>query len=47
MYLAVFGFAHVIDGLPFHLGCFRPLWDARRQTFADSICDAVLVHADF
>jgi uncharacterized RDD family membrane protein YckC len=38
--------AHVLDGLPFHLGYFRPLWVARRQTFADSICDAVVVHAD-
>jgi uncharacterized RDD family membrane protein YckC len=37
--------AHVIDGLPFYLGYFRPLWDARRQTFADSICDTVVVHA--
>jgi uncharacterized RDD family membrane protein YckC len=38
--------AHVIDGLPFYLGYFRPLWDARRQTFADSICETVVVRAD-
>lgn len=38
--------AHVIDALPFYLGYFRPLWDARRQTFADPVCDTVVVHAD-
>jgi uncharacterized RDD family membrane protein YckC len=35
-------FAHVVDGI-LALGYLRPLWDPRRQTFADSMCDTVVV----
>ncbi|WP_181442362.1 RDD family protein [Streptomyces tateyamensis] len=27
--------AHALDSLPFFLGWFWPIWDRRRQTFAD------------
>ncbi len=29
--------AHVLDSLPCYLGWFWPLWDAKRQTFADKL----------
>jgi uncharacterized RDD family membrane protein YckC len=35
--------AHVIDGLPCYLGYLWPLWDDKRQTFADKICSTVVV----
>ena len=35
--------AHVLDSLPFYLGYLWPLWDERRQTFADKVCDTVVV----
>ncbi|MGY2011683.1 RDD family protein [Nocardia gipuzkoensis] len=34
--------AHVADALPFCLGYLWPLWDARRQTFADKLCGTVV-----
>jgi uncharacterized RDD family membrane protein YckC len=37
-------FAHVFDGV-LAVGYLRPLWDARRQTFADSMCDTLVVRA--
>jgi len=33
---------HIADG-PLLLGCLWPLWDARRQTFADKILDTVVI----
>jgi uncharacterized RDD family membrane protein YckC len=37
---------HVVDAIPFYLGYLWPLWDDRKQTFADKICDTVVVPAD-
>ena len=36
---------HFIDGLPCYLGYLWPLWDSRRQTFADKIVGTVVVRA--
>ena len=35
--------AHVIDGLPCYIGYLWPLWDAKKQTFADKIVGTVVV----
>ena len=32
--------AHVLDGF-FYIGYLWPLWDAKRQTFADKVCGTV------
>jgi uncharacterized RDD family membrane protein YckC len=37
--------AHILDGLPFYIGYLFPLWDAKRQTFADKILKTVVVPA--
>ncbi|MCE3551255.1 RDD family protein [Pseudonocardia sp. RS11V-5] len=37
--------AHVLDAAPLYLGYLWPLWDERRQTFADKVCDTVVVRA--
>jgi uncharacterized RDD family membrane protein YckC len=34
--------AHIVDGF-FYLGYLWPLWDAKRQTFADKICSTVVL----
>ena len=34
---------HVLDSLPCYLGYLWPLWDAKRQTFADKIMSTVVV----
>jgi uncharacterized RDD family membrane protein YckC len=34
---------HILDGLPCYIGYLWPLWDARRQTFADKIIGTVVV----
>jgi uncharacterized RDD family membrane protein YckC len=34
--------AHVVDGF-FYLGYLWPLWDPKRQTFADKICSTVVL----
>jgi uncharacterized RDD family membrane protein YckC len=34
--------AHVVDGF-LYLGYLWPLWDAKRQTFADKICSTVVL----
>ena len=34
---------HIVDGLPCYLGYLWPLWDAKRQTFADKIMTTVVV----
>jgi uncharacterized RDD family membrane protein YckC len=36
-------FLHILDGLPCLLGYLWPLWDARKQTFADKIIGSVVV----
>jgi uncharacterized RDD family membrane protein YckC len=38
--------AHLLDGLPLWLGYLWPLWDRRRQTFADKVCATLVVQAD-
>jgi uncharacterized RDD family membrane protein YckC len=35
--------AHIIDAIPCYLGFLWPLWDKKRQTFADKICGTVVV----
>jgi uncharacterized RDD family membrane protein YckC len=35
--------AHIIDGLVCYLGFLWPLWDAKRQTFADKIMNTIVV----
>jgi uncharacterized RDD family membrane protein YckC len=37
--------AHILDGIPFYLGYLWPLWDERRQTFADKVCSTLVVRA--
>ena len=34
---------HILDGLPCYLGYLWPLWDSKRQTFADKIVGTVVV----
>lgn len=36
-------FVHIVDGLPCYLGYLWPLWDAKKQTFADKILSTVVV----
>lgn len=42
---SVFGraLAHILDALPCYLGFLWPLWDAKKQTFADKIVSTVVV----
>lgn len=35
---------HIIDGIPCYLGYLWPLWDAKRQTFADKILSTVVIN---
>ena len=35
--------AHILDALPCYIGYLFPLWDARRQTFADKIVSTVVL----
>jgi uncharacterized RDD family membrane protein YckC len=35
--------AHVLDSLPCYLGYLWPLWDAKKQTFADKIMGTVVI----
>jgi uncharacterized RDD family membrane protein YckC len=37
---------HILDALPCYLGFLWPLWDPKRQTFADKIVKSVVVRAD-
>ncbi len=39
------GILHILDALPCLLGYFWPLWDDKRQTFADKIVNTVVVNA--
>ncbi|MFJ2636856.1 RDD family protein [Streptomyces sp. NPDC087422] len=34
---------HVLDGLPCYLGFLWPLWDAKKQTFADKMVHTVVI----
>ena len=34
---------HIVDGIPCYLGYLWPLWDAKKQTFADKIMSTVVV----
>jgi uncharacterized RDD family membrane protein YckC len=34
---------HILDALPCYLGYFWPLWDQKRQTFADKIVSTVVI----
>ncbi len=36
-------FVHILDALPCYLGFLWPLWDKKRQTFADKILKTVVV----
>jgi uncharacterized RDD family membrane protein YckC len=36
-------FVHILDALPCYLGFLWPLWDGKRQTFADKILKTVVV----
>lgn len=42
---SVFGraIAHLLDALPCYVGFLWPLWDAKKQTFADKIVSTVVV----
>lgn len=35
--------AHFLDGLVCYLGFLWPLWDDRKQTFADKVCNTIVV----
>ena len=35
--------AHILDSLPCYLGYLWPLWDARRQTFADKVIGTYVI----
>jgi uncharacterized RDD family membrane protein YckC len=36
-------FAHILDFLPCYLGYLWPIWDNRRQTFADKVISTVVI----
>ena len=36
-------FVHIVDGIPCYLGFLWPLWDAKRQTFADKLLKTAVV----
>ena len=38
-------FAHILDAIPCYLGFLWPLWDKRKQTFADKVTGTVSVRA--
>ncbi|HVF14615.1 MAG TPA: RDD family protein [Acidimicrobiales bacterium] len=38
-------FVHIVDALPCYIGFLWPLWDDKRQTFADKILNTVVVNA--
>ena len=39
-------FVHILDAIPCYVGFLWPLWDSKRQTFADKILKTVVVTAD-
>jgi uncharacterized RDD family membrane protein YckC len=38
-------FVHILDGIPCYLGFLWPLWDSKRQTFADKIMGTIVIKA--
>jgi uncharacterized RDD family membrane protein YckC len=36
---------HIVDAIPCYLGYFWPIWDSRKQTFADKIMSTYVIHA--
>ena len=36
---------HIVDAIPCYLGYFWPIWDSRKQTFADKIMTTFVIHA--
>ena len=38
-------FVHILDALPCLIGFLWPLWDSKRQTFADKILNQVVITA--
>ncbi len=38
-------FLHILDGLPCYLGYLWPLWDDKKQTFADKIVHTLVLKA--
>lgn len=40
------GLAHILDALACYIGFLWPLWDRKRQTFADKIMTQVVIKAD-
>jgi len=36
-------FLHIIDGIPCYIGYLWPLWDEKKQTFADKIVHTIVV----
>jgi uncharacterized RDD family membrane protein YckC len=36
-------FVHIIDAIPCYVGFLWPLWDAKKQTFADKILKTVVI----
>ncbi len=38
-------FVHILDGIPCYIGYLWPLWDSKKQTFADKIMGTVVVNA--
>ena len=38
-------FLHILDAIPCYLGYLWPLWDAKKQTFADKIVSTVVIKA--
>jgi uncharacterized RDD family membrane protein YckC len=38
-------FVHILDGIPCYLGYLWPLWDPKRQTFADKIMGTIVIKA--
>ncbi|GIE75156.1 hypothetical protein Aph02nite_11060 [Actinoplanes philippinensis] len=37
--------AHILDGLSCYIGFLWPLWDDKKQTFADKICNTLVVRS--
>ncbi|WP_431034124.1 RDD family protein [Streptomyces sp. P6-2-1] len=38
--------AHFIDGVACYIGWLWPLWDAKKQTFADKICSTLVIRSN-
>jgi hypothetical protein len=38
-------FLHIVDSIPCYIGYLWPLWDAKKQTFADKLVKTLVVKA--